>query len=58
MSLGQKVVRAAGGALNFNSNGLNDNDINDDNRNDNVAVAAALPGTSVSSFIGCLKSFV
>ena len=38
-SLGQHVVRAAGGMLNFNSNGLNDKHINDDNRNDNVAVA-------------------
>jgi hypothetical protein len=38
-SLGQHVVREAGGTLNFNSNGLNDKHINDDNRNDNVAVA-------------------
>ena len=37
------MVRAAGGALNFNSNGLNVNDINDDNRNSNVAVAALVP---------------
>jgi len=44
------VVRAAGGALNFNSNGLNVNDINDDNSNDNVAVSSRAPGTSVSFF--------
>ena len=38
------VVRAAGGALDFTSLGLNDCDIVDVNRDDNVAVAAALPG--------------
>jgi hypothetical protein len=37
------VVRALGGALNFNDNGLNVNDWNDDNRNDNIAAAVALP---------------
>ncbi len=39
---GQKV-RARGGALNFNSNGLNLNDYNDDNRNNNVSACRALP---------------
>ena len=39
----QHVVRARGGALNFNDNGLNVNDYNDDNRNNNVAASAALP---------------
>jgi len=37
------VVRAAGGALNFNSNGLNVNDIDDDNSNSNMAVASRVP---------------
>jgi hypothetical protein len=36
----QKVVRAAGGAFNFNDNGLNANDINDDNSNNNVSSSA------------------
>jgi hypothetical protein len=44
------VVRAAGGALNFNSNGLNVNDIDDDNSNSNMAVASRVPRTSVSLF--------
>jgi hypothetical protein len=37
-------VRAAGGALRFNSYGLRDYDIHADNRDALVAVAAALPG--------------
>ncbi len=37
-------VRAAGGALDFSSDGLDARDIVDDYRDDDVAVAAALPG--------------
>jgi hypothetical protein len=37
------TVRAAGGALDFNSDGLDDYDLSDDDRG-GVAVAAALPG--------------
>jgi hypothetical protein len=36
-------VRARGGALNFNDNGLDVNNYNDDNRNHNVSASAALP---------------
>jgi hypothetical protein len=38
------MVRAAGGALYFSSDGLSDDGIFDDHRDDAVAVAAALPG--------------
>jgi hypothetical protein len=38
------VVRAAGGALDFDSHGLGDHDVSVDYRDDIVAVAAALPG--------------
>ena len=37
------IVRARGGALNFNSNGLDVNNYNDDNRYNNVAASRSLP---------------
>ena len=36
-------MRARGGALNFNSNGLDVNNYNDDNRYNNVAASRSLP---------------
>ena len=48
----QQVVRAVGGALNFNDNGLNANDINDDNSNNNVSSSARLsPSELLSPFL-------
>ncbi len=44
------MVRAVGGALNFNSNGLNVNDIDDDNSNSNVAVASRVRPELLSPF--------
>ena len=56
---GQQVVRARGGALNFNDNGLNVNDYNDDNRNNNVAASAALPSRNFClPFYFCLTLFI
>jgi hypothetical protein len=48
------VVRARGGALNFNDNGLNVNDYNDDNRNNNVAASAALPSRNFCLPFSCI----
>jgi len=55
-SLGHNAVRADGGTLNFNSNGLNVNDINDDNSNSNVAVSARALPELLSPFFFCIKA--